>query len=124
MGTGDRSPIIRALAGLASKTPLEVRVHLSRRWVELDTLARAKRLYHRLMSPGAHDSGILIYANLRRRQFSIVVAPSIIDRLGENYFRQLATLLEEDFHSTQPEMAISLCVRTLATSLGEHFPAE
>jgi uncharacterized membrane protein len=119
------SPIVQAIARAERGTTGEIRVHLSRRWLERHPFARATRLFNQYgMTRTAQRNGVLIYINLRRREFAIIGDEGIHKVVGQKYWDELAKHLHEDLASTHIENAVALAVGTVGATLHRFFPAE
>lgn len=118
------SPIVRAITEAEAGTTGEIRVHLSRHWIEPNTLKRARRLFARFgMQRTEHRNGILLYVNLRRKRLAVVGDVAIDACVGEAFWKKLISDLERDLRATHFENAISNTVRKIGEELARHFPA-
>ena len=124
MEAGKRSPIVGAIADAERLTTGEIRVHLSRSWLERDAFLRAQKLFREfgMARTPQHDS-ILLYLNLRSRRFAIIADEGIHQAVGQQYWERLARHLREDLLSTHPENAVAMAVRTLGITLQKYYPA-
>lgn len=124
--TADRfSPIVRAIAEVEKRTTGEIRVHLSRRWIERDPFARAQKLFQEYgMTRTAQRNGVLLYINLRRHKFAIVGDEGIHRTVGQKYWEELARALHDDLMSTHLENAVAIAVHTIGATLQRFFPAD
>lgn len=119
------SPIVEAIAEAELGTTGEIRVHLSRRWIEKDAFAHAWKLFNRFeMSRTAQRNGILLYVNTRRHKFAIVGDEGIHKVVGQHYWEEIAKHLTEDLHSTHFERAIATAVKSIGATLKKYFPAD
>lgn len=124
-GSGSVSRIVRAIQDAEKGTTGEVRVHLSKRWLERDPLARARKLFKRFgMERTTFRNAVLIYVNLRKRRLAIVGDNGIHEILGPRYWETVATRLARDLRRTHHENAIAAAVREVGIQLARHFPAE
>lgn len=119
------SPIVEAIRIAEQGTTGEIRVHLSKRWIEKDAYARAERIFHEYgMTRTTHRNAVLLYVNLRRHKFAIIGDESIHERVGSRYWQRIARRLSEDLRSTHPERAIAMAVQEIGEALKKHFPAD
>lgn len=119
-----KSPVLKALVSVEMKTSAPIRVHLTKRYLESNPIARATRLFSGLGLYGAKDkNAVLFYINLRRKKFAIIFGEAITGAFSENYWKNFSKLLEEDLLSTHPENAIALAIQTLGENLKSLFPA-
>lgn len=117
------SPIVRAIALVESVTTGEIRVHISKHWIEKDPHRRARRLFHIFgMEKTTHRNAVLLYINLRRKKFAIVGDEGIHQKVGQKYWEELAQALAQDLRGTHSENAIALAVRTIGFTLQHYFP--
>ncbi len=129
MATGETpqtlSPIAKAIHQVSQKTTAEVRVHLTRRWIERDPYRSAVRVFNQHgMQRTTFRNAVLFYINLRKRRFAIIGDEGIHEIAGREYWNSLTRLLHEDLLSTHPENAIAIAVMTAGAMLQEHFPVE
>ena len=118
------SPILIALTESERGSTGEIRVHLSRRWLERDAFARAAKLFREFgMVKTAKRNGVLIYVNLRRHKFAIVGDAGITEVVGNRYWEKLGRELAVDLRSTHHENAVAMTVRRVGDALRKHFPA-
>jgi uncharacterized membrane protein len=124
-GSKAADPIVRAIAEARSGTACEIRVHVSRRLLERDPMARARRLFDRFgLARGRRQGAVLLYFNLRRHRFALLGDSSVDQALGPSNWQALARQLTEDLRSTDPERAIALAVASLGEKLRLHFPED
>ncbi len=119
------SPIVDAIAEAELGTTGEIRVHLSRSWVEKDAYKHAERLFNQFdMQRTRNRNAVLLYVNMRRHLFAIVGDEGIHQVVGQKYWEVLAGRLAQNLHETHPEKAIAIAVREIGAKLREHFPAD
>jgi uncharacterized membrane protein len=118
------SPIVAAITEAESGTTGEIRVHLSRHWMEPDAFARASHLFAKFgMQATQHRNGVLLYVNLRRRKLAVVGDQAIHTHVGQPFWELLIQRLQKDLRATHYENAISNTVRQIGEELTRHFPA-
>lgn len=126
-GDGQRrtvSPIVQAIREAQRETTGEIRVQISRRWLEKDPFARARKLFSQFgMTRTSHRNAVLLYVNTRTRRFALVGDQGIHEAVGQRYWDELAQALGRDLQSTQIERAIAIAVLTLGATLKRFFPA-
>ncbi|MCM2277072.1 MAG: TPM domain-containing protein [Oligoflexia bacterium] len=119
------SPIVKAIAEAEAGTTGEIRVHLTRRWIEKDPFARAWIVFRRFgMFRTAQRNAVLLYVNLRKHKFAIIGDEGVHKVVGQLYWERIARNLSRDLTSTHYENAIALAVREIGQVLHQHFPAE
>ncbi len=117
------SPIVNAITEAEEQTTGEIRVHLSRHWIEPNALSRANHLFAKFaMKETQHRNGVLLYVNLRKRQLAIVGDQAIHKHVGQPYWEKLISGLQRDLRATHYENAISNTVRQIGKELTRHFP--
>ena len=119
------SPIVQAIIMAEAETTGEIRVHLSKRFLEKDPYVRALKLFSKFgMHRTSHRNGVLLYVNLRKKKFAIVGDEGVHKAVGQKYWEELVHALKQDLRGTHPEIAISLAVRTIGFTLQKFFPLE
>ena len=119
-----QSPIIAAIRQVEEESTGEIRVHLSKKWLEKDPYARATRLFHHFeMFKTPQRNAILLYVNLKRRKFALVGDEGIQNRLSPRFWDEAARNLKINLISTHPENAIALSVREIGEVLRKYSPA-
>ncbi len=120
-----QSPIVQAIAHAEAGTTGEIRVHLSRKWIEQNPMQRARTLFEQFgMHQTTHRNAVLIYVNLRRRKFAIFGDSGVNEVVGPHYWEQVATNLREHLRGTHPERAIAFSVQEVGEVLKKYFPAD
>ena len=122
-GDAISNPIVQAIALAEAGSTGEIRLQLSKRFIERNPVARATKLFRSLgMSRTAQHNAVLLYVNLRYRRFAIVEDQGISRALGQQYWTTLAKELAENLRTTHPERAIILAIESVGTQLQKHFP--
>lgn len=124
VATGN-SPIVEAIEIAEKGTTGEIRVHLSRHWLERDCYRRAEKLFARFnMSRTTNRNAVLLYVNLRKRKFAVIGDVGIHKAVGQQYWNELVAALKEDLSKMKSENAIALAVATIGATLAKFFPAD
>jgi uncharacterized membrane protein len=119
------SPILMALAKAEQGASGEIRVHLTRRWLERDAFKRAAAIFREFdMGSGEKRGSVLVYVNLRRRRFAIVADEELSAAAGQKLWDRLARELAIDLRSTHHENAVALTVARVGEAIRKHFPSE
>lgn len=122
-GKKTASPILSAIEAAEAGTTGEIRVHLSRRWIEPDPYQRALQLFlHFGMARTPLRNAVLIYVNLRQRKYAILGDVGFNHAVEHHYWQQLGRDLQENLRSTQSEKAIALTVTAIGQTLKKLFP--
>jgi len=120
-----QSPIVEAIRLAEENTTGEIRVHLSKKWIERDPYRRATRLFQKFgMFRTTHRNAVLLYVNLKRKKFAIIGDEGIHQTVGQMYWEDLARALKHALISTHPENAIALAVSRIGDILHEHYPLQ
>jgi uncharacterized membrane protein len=124
--TGETSSqLVQSIAAAETGSTAEVRVHLSRTWLERDTFGRAARLFERFgMFRTAERNAVLIYVNLRKRKLALVGDEGWTGRVNDRFWNTLAEELGKDLAAHPPEKAVSFTVLALGEALRQLFPAK
>ena len=112
----DYSKLQSILVDLEKKTNLQVKLCISKRFFEIDSLKTATRIFQR--SP---SDSLLIYLNLRRKTLAFVASETVVNQIGFGYIEELTQSLKQDIHRTCLERAILLTLQTLTITLSEKF---
>lgn len=119
------SKIVEAIARAEDRTSGEIRVHVSKRWIEKDPYHRAQKLFIRLgMNRTTLRNAVLLYVNLRRRKFAIYGDEGIHQNVGQRYWEKIARDLSQDLRGTHHENAIAMAVTKIGDALAENFPID
>lgn len=117
------SPIVRAIEEAEKTTSAEIRVHLSRRIIELDPLARAEYWFlQNKMHETKDRNGVLLYINIRRHKFAVFGDQGITKLVGPDYWNFVATELGKSLKINKVEDAIALIVTLIGLKLSIFFP--
>ena len=128
-GAGAHSPIVEAIRFAEESFSGQIRVHLSKRWVEKDPARRAQQLLdqYKMVGSSARNS-ILIYVNLRKGKFSILGNAGINRVIGRHHWEEMSSELSEELsenlRSTQSERAIAFTVASVGQTLKKYFPSK
>ncbi|OFZ19676.1 MAG: hypothetical protein A2X94_16590 [Bdellovibrionales bacterium GWB1_55_8] len=123
--TSSIHPIEQQLIELAKRSSTEIRVHLSRRWIEKDPFGRATDLYNQFASSTAKsdENGVLIYLNLRRRKYAIYADRKPAQALGALFWDTLGVFLASKLKNEKAEVALTSVIAHLSEKLQHAFPA-
>ncbi|MDR3606178.1 MAG: TPM domain-containing protein [Oligoflexia bacterium] len=124
-GEEKHSKIVASIAEAEGQTTGEIRVHLSRHWIEPNAFARATYLFKKFgMTETTHRNAVLLYVNLRKRKLAVIGDISIHAKVGQRFWDELMATLQVDLRSTYYENAISTAVLRIGQVLKLHFPLE
>ena len=105
MEAGRTSPILTAILDLESKLKIDVRVHISRRFFELNPMKRASRIFGRWGAQGGQR--LMLYVNIRKRKFAWVGHFNSDLRPSKRFWDKISEELVRNLRSTQYENAIA-----------------
>jgi uncharacterized membrane protein len=119
------SPIVNAIRLVEESSTGQIRVHLSKRWVERNTLQRTQHLfdYYKQADNVPNNNLVLIYVNLRKKKFAILGDEGIHQAVGNHYWSEIAQELKENLQSTESEGAIALTVTSIGHAMKKYFPS-
>lgn len=116
--------IVQAIGTVESQTSAEVRVHLSRRFFDQNVERSAWKIFarERLHETRARNA-ILIYGNLRKRQFAIIGDEGIHERLKDEGWREIASRLETHVREKGVDAGFAQAILELGPKLKEWYPS-
>lgn len=119
------SPIVDAIRDAENLSSGQIRVHLSKKWIESDPTARAQQLFDQYrMADTPSRNSVLIYVNLRKRKFAILGDAGINQAVEPHFWQKIALELTENLRSTQSERAIGFTVTSIGQTLKKYFPSQ
>jgi uncharacterized membrane protein len=122
LSPGDLEAISRAIAAAETGTSGEIRVHLEQTCLG-DPVARAVELFEQLgMHRTALRHGVLLYLAVEDHRLAVVGDRGIHERVGEAYWRALATVTAARLHGARPVHAIVDGLGEIGRTLARHFP--
>ena len=118
----DSDRIVQAIAGAERRTSGEFRVHVTKHSPK-DLEARAERRFHRLgMKRTAERNGVLIYIAPKARRFRILGDAGIHEKAGDQFWTEVASVLEEHFRRGEFTEGVVRGVERVGELLATHFP--
>ena len=117
MEAGKTSPILEALLDLDSKLKVDIRVHISRRWIELNPMKRAARISGRWGEQ--EGQRLLLYVNIRKKKFAWVGHFESTSHPSKRFWDKISEELVRNLRSTQYENAIAHSVRYMGQELAK-----
>ena len=120
----DHDRIVAAIREAEGRSRGEVRVHVASRAVD-DAQKAAERQFERLgMTKTAERNGVLVFVAPPSRSFAVVGDTAIHERLGADFWRDVAAAMEEDFRDGRYTDGIVKGVARVGDALAAHFPRE
>jgi uncharacterized membrane protein len=118
----DHDRIAAAIGAAESRSTGEIRVHISGRKVK-DVQAAAARRFDKLgMAATREHNGVLVYVAPRVRRFAVVGDAGIHERCGDEFWKEVAGVVETEFRGGRFTEGIVRGVERLGAVLAEHFP--
>ena len=115
--------IAKTLEKLQTQLNLDVRVHLSRNPFLKDPTARALEVFnYENLTQTKERNSILIYLNLKLRNFCLLSDTGLHKKLGQKYWDELGAQFREDLLSTHYENAVVILLFTLMDRLKKVYP--
>jgi uncharacterized membrane protein len=115
--------IVEAIRQAEARTSGEIRVYIQRGKLEGDTLAAARRRFHRLnMHKTRHRNAILIFVAPRAHKFAVVGDKEIHEKCGEQFWQRLVNDLREHFRNEMFSHALVEAIKEAGNALAAHFP--
>ena len=118
----DSDRIVAAIGEAEDRSSGEIRVHVTRRHPE-DLEAAARRRFDLLgMHNTAERNGVLFYIAPALRRFQILGDLGIHERLGPDFWKEVAAEMEEHFRREDFTEGIVRGVARVGEVLARHFP--
>jgi uncharacterized membrane protein len=118
----DSDRIVAAIGAAERLTSGEIRVHVTKRSPK-DLAARAERRFQLLgMTRTAERNGVLIYIAPKARTFRILGDAGIHEKAGEEFWTQVAAVIEEHFRRGEFTDGVVRGVERVGELLATHFP--
>jgi uncharacterized membrane protein len=122
LGTLDDARIVAAIRAAEMRSSAEVRVHVSDQDVA-DVEAAAARQFESLgMTGTAGRNGVLVYVAPRSQKFAVLGDTAIHDCCGPDFWKDVASAMEQDFRAGRFCDGIIRGVTRLGDVLATHFP--
>ncbi len=110
------SPVIRAIRWAETRCKHPISVVMHNRMIEWNVKKSALQTWKALQKEQEAPS-ILIYLNLRKNEFAIIMKTDLSKKLPPHYLKGVSGAFREDLQSTFYENAIAITIRTLALTL-------
>lgn len=119
----DREAVVSAIQKAESQTSGEIRVHLSYASSEKDALAAAKEHFDSLgMHQTQERNAVLLYLNLKLRQFALFGDQGIHKKVGQDFWNQLTTEISALIQNQNLVAGIAHAIEKIGEALQQHFP--
>ena len=120
----DHDRVVEAIRRAESETSGQIRVLVARHRAS-DPVAAAKRHFVRLgMERTRRRNSVLIFLAPRSRRFAVIGDQGVHEKCGDEFWRQLAAAMEEDFRRKDFTAGLVKGVERAGVLLAAHFPPE
>jgi uncharacterized membrane protein len=120
----DHDRIVAAIREAEGRSRGEVRVHVASHAVEDVEKAAAQHFEALGMTRTAERNGVLLFVAPPSRAFAVVGDTAIHERLGADFWREVAAAMEADFRAGLYTDGIVKGVARVGEGLAAHFPRE
>jgi len=118
----DHDRIVAAISAAEARSRGEIRVHVARKAVE-DPQRAAAALFEKLgMHATGERNGVLLFVAPASQRFAVVGDKGIHEKMGEGFWKEVASAMEEDFRQGRFTDAIVKGVTKAGEALAVHFP--
>ncbi|MBN1354093.1 MAG: TPM domain-containing protein [Candidatus Omnitrophica bacterium] len=118
----EKKMIIDAIGEAEKNTSGEIRVHLEAK-SSGDVLQHAKKVFEKLkMTHTAARNGTLIFLCVRDKKFAIIGDRGIHDKVPENFWRDVSSLMQEYFKKDLFAEGLAEGIKMVGEKLKVYFP--
>jgi len=118
----DHDRIVAAISAAEARSRGEIRVHVARKAVE-DPQRAAAALFEKVgMHATGERNGVLLFVAPASQRFAVVGDKGIHEKMGEGFWTEVASAMEEDFRQGRFTDAIVKGVTKAGDALAVHFP--
>lgn len=122
LSRAEQDRIVEAIRSAEGRTSGELRIHLEPNCPG-DALEHATAVFNHLqMHNTALRNAVFIYCAVEDRKFALLGDSGIHERVGETYWRDLASRVQEEIHNNSLAAGLCLAAETIGESLSQHFP--
>ena len=122
LGRLDHDRIVAAIAAAEGRSRGEIRVHVARKAIQ-DPQGAAAALFEKLgMHATGERNGVLIFVAPGSQRFAVVGDKGIHEKMGEDFWKDVAAAMEEDFRQGRFTDGIVKGVARAGDALAAHFP--
>lgn len=119
----DEARIVAAITEAERRTSGEIRVFVSHRHRDKDTMERAKERFAKLGMAETRDrNAVLLYFAPRDQALAIVGDQGIHEKCGEEFWQAVTHELEEEFKRGNFSDAVVAAIGKTGELLARHFP--
>lgn len=120
----EQKAVLDAIREVESRSICEVRLHIARSF-KGDVLEAARRVFDRLgMYKTRYRTGVLFYFAIKNRAFAIIGDKGIHEKVGDDFWRDIALKMEEFFRQGRFGEGIVYGIKEVGAILEKHFPWE
>jgi uncharacterized membrane protein len=118
----DHDRIVAAIGAVEERSRGEVRVHVARKAID-DPQRAAAVLFEKLgMHATGERNGILLFVAPASQRFAVVGDQGIHEKMGPDFWKEVAAAMEEDFRHGRFTDAIVKGVAKAGDALATHYP--
>jgi uncharacterized membrane protein len=118
----DHDRIVAAIRAAEDRSRGEVRVHVARKAIE-DPQRAAAVLFEKLgMHATGERNGVLLFVAPASQRFAVVGDKGIHEKMGPDFWKDVAAAMEEDFRQGRFTDGIVKGVAKAGDALATHFP--
>jgi len=118
----DHDRIVAAIRSAEERSRGEVRVHVARKAIE-DPQRAAAELFEKVgMHATGERNGVLLFVAPASQRFAVVGDKGIHEKMGPDFWKDVAAAMEEDFRQGRFTDGIVKGVAKAGDALATHFP--
>jgi uncharacterized membrane protein len=118
----DHDRIVAAIRAVEDRSRGEVRVHVARKAID-DPQRAAEVLFEKLgMHATGERNGVLLFVAPASQRFAVVGDKGIHEKMGPDFWKDVAAAMEEDFRQGRFTDGIVKGVAKAGDALATHFP--
>lgn len=115
--------VVKAIRHAEQRTSGEVRVFVESKCKWVDALDRAKEIFFTLkMDKTEQRNAVLVYLAVKDKQFALYGDEGIHQKVGNEYWNNLAADLLSNLKQADLAKGVSECVIRIGEALHTHFP--
>ena len=119
----EQDRIVNAIRQAEQQTSGEIRVYTESRCRFVNPLDRAAEIFWGLKMDKTNDhNGVLVYVAMKDRQFAILADQGIHQKVGQVFWNQEVSVMQQHFSNAHPAEALEAVVTDIGQALKTHFP--
>lgn len=122
LSSKEKRQIIEAIRFVEKNSSAEIRVHLAKK-TNGDIIEEAKKVFYSIgMDKTIERNGVLFFLSIKDRKFAIIGDSGINEKVGENFWKEIATEMENYFRKDLFGEGLEYGIYKVGEILREHFP--